>query len=225
MPKRRDMAELTDNAAKARLSRFIRECEAGWLFYSPLGTAYHITGNEAELLEHRGQRIIARCNRFVPQFDNIPIRLVQLAFATVFLTISLFVLFGLSTLPGTYIAFWMLLMAIFTYLLNPIIVMCVRNTILLAWQGSEARKLKRNGRGSVPKAIETRQRRYNVFRILFNIAFVVFLHQLVWSCVATRTELSQASLFALPISIIVMLLTALPARRVDATHRRRKWLE
>jgi hypothetical protein len=44
----------------ARISRWIRDSEAGWLFYGPGGTPFHILSDEAARLEAEGNAIVKR---------------------------------------------------------------------------------------------------------------------------------------------------------------------
>lgn len=222
MSRHRDLAVLTESALRARMSRCVRNSEAGWLFYSPGGTAYHLLTDEAEAIERRGHRLIDRYNRFAREFHKLPKRLLLLAFvafcAAIFIQAidrdaALFVVTAAIMLSGL------------VYLSNPLLIMCTRNAVFLSWQAREARRLKKIGRGAVPQRVERHHRRYNLFRIAFNLALAVFVLEALYACFAPPSLLREKSLWPLGLSIGVMAITIVPARRIDATHRRRKWLE
>lgn len=222
MDMKSDLAKFTDGALRARLSRCVRNSEAGWLFYSPGGNAYHLLADEAEAIERRGNRLIDRCNRFAHEFYKLPKRLIVLA-----IIVFAFTVFSsaLHADAGGFVIAAIIMLAGFVYLMNPIIVMCMRNTVFWSWQANEARRLRKGSRGGVPSQVELHHRRYNLFRILFNLAFTVLVFQVLHACVATQEQLRESSLWPIGLSICVMALTFIPARKVDHTHRRRKWLD
>ncbi len=213
MLKSLDQLEILRANELARISRWVRDSEHGWLFYDPRGRAHSISAGEAAELEAAMQRKLDRyiaSLRFMPRRiiaaglatglyhavvqAMVPDRLAWLAPAAFAPFIAYFLFEGSSGLR-----FWL----------------AQRN-----WRNEQARRLQ--FRAAVPVEIETRHRRHNLFRIASGAFALAAVGHAAW-CMATADPAEGLTMTTLLLAGIAWLLF-LPANRVDATHRRRKWL-
>ena len=226
-PLKQDLVERSDHAARARLSRIIRNSEAGWLFYAPGGTAYHLLTDEAARIEARGLRMIGKCNWLGRELGRLPGKALKLAM--IFFALSIVIPIATDwpieqdLLVGAFAATF--LFAPFFALLHPFIAMVLRASIMLAWQRREAAMLRRQGRGTVAVAVETRHRRYNLFRILFTAALSLLVVRLAALWLLTPTQVRERGFDIEIACLAVMGITMIPAKLIDMTHLRRKWLD
>jgi hypothetical protein len=85
-----------------------------------------------------------------------------------------------------------------------------------------ASRLARDGRGGVPDPIAAKHRRYNLFQMIALTGALAYAGRIV----LMMTGVIETGLHAIDIAILtVTVLASWPATRVDATHRRRKWLD
>lgn len=226
-----DVFEFTEHAAKARLARVIRNSEEGWLFYSPDGTAYHLLSDEAELLERRGLRKLKKCSWLTAELSKLPGRSFKLALAVLAINISFAVAFGRAYIEpiGDFMSYFvfpsLVLFALFFGLFRPLVALVIRSTIMLAWQAEIAARLRREGRGAVPSLIEKKHLGYNLFRIAFTMALGILTVRFASIWFMTPSQVAEVN-FGIDIVLVGMLLvTFVPARMIDITHIRRKWLD
>ena len=227
----KDVFEFSEPWARAKLARIIRNSEAGWLFYSPGGTAYHIYSEEADSLPRKGKRRLKKLNWLAAELSGLPKKSLIAAFAA----------FGVSLLGGIaagkaftdpygdfllgYAVPTFVLFALFFAFLRPLIMLAIRATYMMVWQAGEAKKLKREGRGAVPDGIEKKHLRYNLFRMIFWGALAILSVRFVMMWFMTPSQVSARG-FELDIILIgVMVVSSIPAGMIDATHVRRKWLD
>lgn len=155
-----DVFEKTEHAARAKLSRIIRNSEAGWLFYSPGGTAYYILKEEAEKLERRALRRLKKCSWVSAELGKLAGKSFKLALAALAISIGLVMAMGSAWLDpfgdlfAAYVFPSLILFALFFGFLRPIVSLVIRASVMLLWQAEEARRLRAEGRGAVPLAIE-----------------------------------------------------------------------
>jgi hypothetical protein len=95
---------------------------------------------------------------------------------------------------------------------------------LRRWGREVADVLERNARGGVPQEVATHHRHYNVWQSICVGCAVLLACRVAWMQFIARSGPGDlgwvdAALFA------VAVLTAWPAQRVDAFHRRRKWFD
>jgi len=228
---RDDIFKLSEASAKGKLARVIRNSEAGWLFYSPGGTAYHIFSDEAETLERRGLRRIEKFNWLAAELGHLPKRSFFFAIAVLGGNIAVGVAMGKAWMEpvgdviNTYLFPALILFALFFAFLRPFIVLSIRATYMMVWQAEEARRLKREGRGAVPAQVEKKHLRHNLFRIIFGGALAWLLVRFVTMWFMTPSQVSERGLELDIILIGVMFVSSIPAGMIDATHIRRKWLD
>jgi hypothetical protein len=200
----------------ARISRWIRDSEAGWLFYGPGGTAFHILSDEARQLEAQGNALVERV--LGPGFVAVPGQGTIIA-----------VLVGVPLLLGWFLPASISAIAMPAALLIMIVPMLGLNiandvayeVALRRWRRAVAARLAADQRGGVPEPVAQKHRRYNLFLaicLLAVMAMVVTTGLMVAGVLDERYYLLQ-------IAFVVLAIAVSPAaRRVDDTHRRRKWL-
>lgn len=211
----RRLTALRDREA-ARLSRWFRESEAGWLFYGGNGAAWHVTGDEARRWEDEARAILAGHLAWMRHLElRIVAAAMVMAFVGAFALMDLPVAArllsgGAALMPGLYLV--RQATGGFAY-----------HRRLRRWRADLARRLAASGRGGVPAEIEAQHRRYNLFRIAeLGLCAALFGH-IAWGL---SPDFAHLRLGALDYGLIGAALAAhLAATRVDATHRRRKWLE
>jgi hypothetical protein len=201
----------------ARISRWIRDSEAGWLFYGPDGTAFHLLSDEADGLENEANGLVEKL--LGPGFVPIPNQRTIIA-----------ILIGVPLLLG-----WLLpphwgavaMPAALLIMIVPLLALNVANDAayeiaLRRWRRGVAAQLAAKQRGGVPEPVAQRHRRYNLFLamcLLAVFAMVVTTGLMVAGVLDERYYLLQIALLVLATAV------SPAARRVDATHRRRKWLD
>lgn len=203
----------------ARLSRWIRESEAGWLFYGPDGTAWHITAGEAEQLEQEGRALIERS--LDGGFAVLPgwRRLIAVSVAAAFAAMLLLP-FGWAN-PFLVANLW------FVVTIPVIAIVAIGKDVayeiaLRRWRKAVALRLKRQKRGGVPQAIADKHRRYNIFQITVILGGLVYAIRIALMMTGTI----ESGIHPIDLAILaVMGLAAWPADRVNNTHRRRKWFD
>lgn len=201
----------------ARISRWIRDSEAGWLFYGPGGTAFHILSDEAARLEAEGNAIVERL--LGPGFVALPGRGTIIA-----------ALIGVPLLLGWFLPENISAVAMPAAVLVmtvPLIALNIANDVayeiaLRRWRRGVATRLEADRRGSVPQPVAEKHRRYNLF--LF-ICIAATFGMLGTTGLMVAGVLGER-FFLLQIGFVLLALAVSPAaRRVDDTHRRRKWLD
>lgn len=201
----------------ARISRWVRDSEAGWLFYGPGGKAYHILADEARKLEAEGNAFIERV--LGPGF--VPVPGPEVAIATV-----VGVPFALAfALPGKLVAEVGPFVLALT--VGPIAVLNIANdviyeTSLRRWRRQVAARLEADRRGGVPEPVAEKHRRHNLF---LSLCLLATLAAFVTLALIMTGELDD-SYYLLHLGFLILAIVASPAaRRVDDTHRRRKWFD
>lgn len=203
----------------ARISRWIRESEAGWLFYGPDGTAWHISSSEAARLEEEALAVVERA------VDNSFLGLPDWRRLT---TISLAAAFGaMLLLPYGWANPFIVANLWFIVMIPLMLIVGVANDVayeiaLRRWREAVARRLGRQRRGGVPEQIADKHRRYNIFQTIVILGALTYLAR-VGLMMAGVIE-SEVQLLDLAI-LAVTVLAAWPADRVNRTHRRRKWFD
>jgi hypothetical protein len=85
-----------------------------------------------------------------------------------------------------------------------------------------ASRLAREKRDGVPEPIAAKHRRYNLFHMITLAGAMAYAGRIV----LMMTGVIETGFHAIDIAILtVTVLASWPATRVDATHRRRKWLD
>lgn len=200
----------------ARISRWIRDSEAGWLFYGPGGTPFHILSDEAARLEAEGNAIVERL--LGPGFVALPGRGTIIA-----------AVIGVPLLLGWFLPSHISAIAMpaaVLLMIVPLLALNIANDVayevaLRRWRRGVAARLAANGRGGVPQPVAERHRRYNLF--LF-ICIAPTFGMLGTTGLMVAGLLGEGFYF-LQIAFLILAMAVSPAaRRVDDTHRRRKWL-
>lgn len=201
----------------ARVSRWVRDSEAGWLFYGPDGTAYHILSDEARRLEAEGRGFIERV--LGPGFVPVPgpgtalLAVIGVPFALTF------------AVPADWVAVVFPLALILT--IGPLLGLNIANDVLYEvalrrWRCAVAARLAARGRGGVPEPVAARHRRYNLFLLVCLLATLAALATLGLVMAGVLDD----SFYLLHLGLLMLAIVVSPAaRRVDETHRRRKWLD
>lgn len=201
----------------ARISRWIRDSEAGWLFYGPGGAAFHILSDEARRLESEGNALVEKL--LGPGFVIIPSQGTIIA-----------VLIGVPLLLGWFLPANISAVAMPAALLIMIVPMLALNVAndvayevaLRRWRRAVATRLAANQRGGVPQPIANKHRRYNLFLAVCLLA--VFVMLITTGLIVA--EVLDERYYLLQIAFLVLAIVVSPAaRRVDATHLRRKWFD
>jgi hypothetical protein len=201
----------------ARISRWIRDSEAGWLFYGPGGEPFHILSDEAHRFEAEGNALVEKL--LGPGFVTVPNQGTLIA-----------VLIGVPLLLGWFLPTHMSAVAMPAALLIMIVPMLALNIAndafyeiaLRRWRRKIAARLATRDRGGVPQPIAAKHRRYNLFLAICLLAVFAML-------VTTGlmvAEVLDERYYLLQIALVVLAIAVSPAaRRVDDTHRRRKWFD
>lgn len=201
----------------ARISRWVRDSEAGWLFYGPGGTAYHILSDEARRLEAEGDAFIERV--LGPGFVPVPgpgtalLAVIGVPFLLTF------------AVPADWVAVVVPLALILV--IGPLIGLNIANDVLYElslrrWRRAVAARLAARGRGGVPERVATKHRRYNLFLFACLLATFAALATLALVMAGVLDD----SFYLLHLGFLMLAIAASPAaRRVDDTHRRRKWFD
>ncbi|MFM5885019.1 MAG: hypothetical protein ACKOQ3_06805 [Novosphingobium sp.] len=209
------LAAIRDREA-ARISRWFRESEAGWLFYGADGTAWHITGDEARTWEDEAKAMLVR---HLDWLKHVELRIAAGAVATTF--VGAFALIDLPLVLRAAAAAAALVPA--TYFLRQLTGSAAYDRRLRQWRAALAERLAGSARGGVPGEVESHHRRYNLFHLVEGLCCAALLGHLLWR---HGLDLGQFRLGAIDIGLIGASLAAhVAATRVDATHRRRKWLD
>lgn len=201
----------------ARISRWIRDSEAGWLFYGPDGTAFHILSDEADRLENEANGLVERV--LGPGFVAIPSKRTIIA-----------VLIGVPLLLG-----WLLpshlsavaMPAALLIMIVPMLGLNIANDVayeitLRRWRRAVATRLAATQRGGVPERVAQKHRRYNLFLFICIAATFGMLGTTGLMVAGVLDE----RYYLLQIAFVILAIAVSPAaRRVDATHLRRKWLD
>jgi hypothetical protein len=203
----------------ARISRWIRESEAGWLFYGPDGTAWHITASEAERLEAEGRALIERSLDGGFSVLRGWRGLLAISLAAAFAAMLLLP-FG-RTNPFLVANLW------FIVTIPVIVIVAIANDVayelaLRRWRGAAALRLRRQKRGGVPQQIADKHRRYNIFQIIVILGALAYGIRIV----LMMSGVIETGMHPIDLAILaVTVLAAWPADRVNRTHRRRKWFD
>lgn len=206
---------------RARISRWVRDSEAGWLFYGPSGKAYHILSDEARKLEAEGNAFIERV--LGPGFVPMP-----RSGATVMAVIGTpFVpAFALAFLAPAKLTLTVVLVSA-ALAIGPILVLNIANDVVYElsvrrWRRDVAARLEGGQRGGVPEPIADKHRRYNLFLVTCLVATLAAAVTLMMFWTGGTSD--GVMLIVLGFLILAMG-TDWASRRVDATHRRRKWFD
>lgn len=200
----------------ARISRMVRDSEAGWLFYGPDGTAFHLTTDEAERFEKEGQTILAG---YLAKRRGLRLRVVGGAIATAFVGTYALIDLPLVVRIGSGIA----ALAAASYVARQLLAPALYDRRLRRWRRDVALRLEKSGRGGVPADVEARHRRYNLFHLAEGTLFAALIARLAWNY---GPDFAGLQLDRVDIALIAgSILSHVAATRVDATHRRRKWLD
>lgn len=201
----------------ARIARMIRESEAGWLFYGPGGEAFHIFADEAAALEREGLGLVERA--LDPGFVPLPDWRVMLALPCGMMWASMVLL------PA---AFGVLVPSIVIAVAVPAAgMLAVGNDVayeaaVRRWRRATAARLAAQQRGGVPDPIAAKHRRYNIFQLICVTGAIAYLVRVIMM----MTGIIPEGFYTLDWVILgITFAAAWPAQRVDATHRRRKWLD
>jgi hypothetical protein len=201
----------------ARISRWIRDSEAGWLFYGPDGTAFHILSDEAHRLEAEANGLVEKL--LGPGFVAIPNqRTIIAALIGVPLLLGWFLPASLSAVA---------MPAALLIMIVPMLALNVANDVayeitLRRWRRAVATRLAANQRGGVPEPVAQKHRRYNLF---LAICLLAVFAMLVTNGLMVAGVLDERY-YLLQIAFLVLAAAVSPAaQRVDATHRRRKWFD
>lgn len=203
----------------ARISRWIRESEAGWLFYGPDGTAWHISSSEAERLEEEGLALIERS--LDGGFSGLPgwRKLIAVSLAAAFAALLL--------LPARWANPFLVANLWFIVMIPVIVIVAIGNDVayeiaLRRWREAVARRLKRQKRGGVPRQVADKHRRYNIFQTIVILGALAYMIRIALMMMGTiETGIHSIDLAILAVTV----LAAWPADRVNRTHRRRKWFD
>ena len=204
-------------AERARISRMVRESEAGWLFYGPDGTAYHITADEARRHENAALRLLTQ---FLDYQRRIPLRMIgtALLLGGIFALASALVPRAIMATAG-----WLIGPLCFVVVLAQSCGGVIYDWRIRSWQKGIARQLAKNGRGGVAPQIEAKHRRHNLFK---SAAQLLCLAVLVRAGFRLHADAKAMIPDLIDISVIAAAYTAhFAGLRVDTTHRRRKWLD
>lgn len=204
-------------AERARISRLFRESEAGWLFYGPDGTAYHITADEARRHENAALR---QLGRFLDYQRRIPLRMIGTA-----LLLGVIMALAAAMLPRAIIAQsgWMIGPACFLFVLAQSCGGVIYDWRMRSWQRGLARQMAKGLRGGVAPQVEAKHRRYNLFK---SAAQLLCLVVLVRAGIRLRADAHAMIPDFVDIGAIAAAYAAhFAGLRVDTTHRRRKWLD
>lgn len=223
MAKRDKDAKKFRDEQGARVSRWLRDSEAGNLFYGSDGECYHLLEDEADELERFAKQWIERgaTNDFAP----IPYRPLKVA---AFVLLALTYVAGLTSSALVVLCLCAFLVACLLYGYSIIENGARYEAGLQRWRDETTAKLAGLNRGGVPKHIATRARRHNVFNWVINalIAVVFVICLVVGPTAVTISEQAERIAFG----VMMACTAAVPAlnwaaKRVDSTHRRRKWLD
>jgi hypothetical protein len=205
----------------ARISRWIRDSEAGWLFYGPDGKAYHILSDEARKLEAEGNAMVER----VLALGFVPMpRSGAMVIAVIGTPVAL--AFALAFLAPAKLTMTVVLV-VMALAFGPVLVLNIANDVvyelsLRRWRQDVAARLEGGQRGGVPQPIADKHRRYNLF-------LVVCLAATLAAAVTIVTLWTGGASDGFILIVLGFLILAMgsdwASRRVDATHRRRKWFD
>lgn len=202
---------------RARIARWFRHSEAGPLFYDHRGQALHVLESEsirleaeaAELLDGEIVTLARRQNRFA---------FVSLALAFAIATVAAW-----FAMPSKVCAL-LIGGGICTGALGTIWSHLLFRGALRGWRRQTGLRLAAIGRGGVPEPIAAHHRRHNLFRIGLSLGAMALAGRVVWLVLFAPAKPLQ--LFGPDLAIVLFILACVvPARRIDATHRRRKWLD
>lgn len=213
-------ARRIDTIAKAelaRISRLFRQSEAGWLFYGADGTAYHLTADEAARHEAAAQR---RLTRYLVYLRRLPWRILATA-----LGLGVLLPLVLWAMPPALAAASRPVIgpALFAALLVQAGGGIAYDLGLRRWQAALARDLAAKGRGGVDSAVAAHHRRHNLFTLAGQVLALVLLVRLALGLQHSGGALRPGALDLLLVAAAYAAHFA--GRRVDTTHRRRKWLD
>ena len=203
-------------AEQARISRMVRNSEAGWLFYGSGGQAWHISADEAARLERQARRLLERHLTFMrlslplSGAAGIGMYLSYICYSTAALPLVRMACLGACAGLGLVIA--VLAIEDLGY-----------DRSMRRWQRQQERHLARSARGGVSEGVSAHHRRHNLFREAAMLCALVLLLRFA----GAMLNPPQFAFGAWP--DLVLLLGALGLKtlgdRVDATHRRRKWFD
>ena len=191
---------------RAEISRWFRESEAGWLFYDAQGVAHHLLADEASRFEAEAHRLN---DRYLNTFSWRGTMLMLPMLGA-----------GVATALGARGQFlWWIIGAAFLLAVVPAALAEVAFArTMRRFRARIARQVA--GRGSVPQPVADQHRRFNLFRMLSLASATIFMWRLaIHSADGWRVESIDAAL------VVLAFAGKAGADRVDATHRRRKWLD
>lgn len=205
----------------ARVARWLRDSEAGHLFLGSDGEFYHIFESEAAAFErHLQDWIESGATKALSSTRSQPYERTAVA---------LFV----CCFPAASASHFLALICFLTSIVSALAAGYAGNLSdaryergLRKWRAKTTARLKEDGRAGVPEEIAQRSRRHNLFR------WAMLAHiPIVLGCYAAMGfrpgDDRQALIFTglIVVLIVSMIIFEWAARRVDATHRRRKWLD
>ncbi len=214
MLKSLDQIEILRANERARISRWIRESEHGWLFYDRSGRAHRIDRDEAIELESAAQR---RLERYIAGLRHLQMRVFLSALAT-----GLYYAAASAMLPQEYD--WLLPFTLVPFIVHFLFEGSAGLRFWLAqraWRQEQAQRFQ--FRTEVPVEVEAHHRRHNLFRIASGAFALAAIGHAAWLAL-TMDPAHGISLTTLMLAAAAWLFF-IPANRVDATHRRRKWLD
>lgn len=215
--------EMFRETQRTRISRWIRNSEAGWLFYDERGTAWHLLSDEATELEREAGRIVGRCVARQRRWSARTVKVLAFALAAFVGAVCLDFFRGYEAVyaVGGFI------LALFLWVAGAVTIEFLYHQQIRKWRQRIAETLARNNRGGVPDAVEAHHRRYNLFGMVCSVAVVVYFGRVVWMSSVARSDptISNPFSWADLVLIATILLTASAAAKVEATHRRRKWFD
>lgn len=205
----------------AMISRWIRNGDEGWIFLGPGRKGYHLVSDEAASLEEEARAIV---ETWIVERRIVNRRLKlfwPLLFAPILLPAALTFWLGASfddtrilVIAGPIISFAFLS----AYLLPPDVRYLAR---IRRWRAEAAKDCREQGRMATD-ALALKRFRPNLFVWLHIAAACAFFGWILFRSFVLQTEGFAAWEIILG---AVIILSQYPARRIDATHRRRKWLD
>jgi len=202
------------DAERARIARIVRNSEAGWLLYPGIGAPAAISERQAERIEHD---LLRQLDRFIAAGRSMERRIF---------------------LAGIACGGWLLCVqaiapryaGLALGLMTPFLLAYVlwEGTLDLRFRLSRRRWLRAQVASlspgtAIPPEIARRHRRYNLFQLISYALTLSGVGRVLWRYFA-GVDLTVAVDVPAVVLVTAGCLFYLPAQKVDATHRRRRWL-
>jgi hypothetical protein len=211
MWKRRQTLE---DAERARIARIVRNSEAGWLLYPGTGAPAAISERQAERIEHD---LLRQLDRFIIAGKRMERRVFLVAMACGGWLICV------QAIAPRYSGLALGLMTPFLLAYT-----LWEGTLDLRFRLGRRRWLRaqvdRLSRGdAIPPEIARHHRRYNLFQLISYALTLAGVGRVLWRYFA-GVDLTVAVDVPAVALVTAGCLFYLPAQKVDATHRRQRWL-